>query len=299
MNDIIEVKGLTKDYGSGKGVFDVDISVKKGEVYGYLGPNGAGKTTTIRQLMGFVRPDRGSCRILGMDCFSEAAAIHRRLGYLAGEIAFMEDMRGPEYLKFMADIKGIRDRSWMKELMERFELNPRGKIRRMSKGMKQKLGLVSAFMGRPEVLILDEPTSGLDPLMQNRFVELIREEKRRGTTILMSSHIFEEVERTCDRTAILRGGRIAAVEDMASLSGRKKKTYTVRLADAGEAKRLAEDGRLRVKGHRDCTVELAVGGDIPGALAVLSKYRIRDLDVQGESLEEVFMQYYGKEEGQR
>ena len=210
----IEIQNVTKDFGQGRGVFDVSFSVKEGEVFGYLGPNGAGKSTTIRQLLGFVKPQKGSLQILGMDCFRKAAQIHKHIGYLAGEIAFVENMKGMEYIEFIARLRGMKDDARIKELIEMFELNPSGKIRKMSKGMKQKIALVTAFMDSPKVVILDEPTSGLDPLMQNRFVDLILEEKKKGTTILMSSHIFEEVERTCDRTAIIRQGKIVDTVDM-------------------------------------------------------------------------------------
>lgn len=293
MANVMQVEQITKDYGSGKGVFDVSLEVKKGEVFGYLGPNGAGKTTTIRQLMGFIRPDKGSCKIQGMDCFIQSAQIQKNLGYLAGEIAFMDDMKGMEFLNFMADMKGMKERNRIQDLMERFELDPRGKIRKMSKGMKQKLGIICAFMDQPEVLILDEPTSGLDPLMQNRFIELIQEEKKKGATILMSSHLFEEVERTCDRTAIIRDGRIVAVEDMIQLAKKKQKTYDVKLKDEQEAERLAQNNTLQIQGRRGRHVQIAVRQNIKEVLQILNQYEIIDLDVKSQTLEEIFMHYYG------
>ena len=180
----IEMKHLTKDYGNQRGIFDVSFSVKKGEVMGFLGPNGAGKTTAIRHLLGFSTPDHGTCMINGMDCFHKAKDIHRSLGYLPGEIAFMDDMTGKQFLKFAADLKGMKNQGRMQELMDMFSLDPRGRIKKMSKGMKQKIGIVCAFMDSPDLYILDEPTSGLDPLMQNQFVELILEEKKRGATII-------------------------------------------------------------------------------------------------------------------
>ncbi len=276
MENIIEITKLTKDYGNQKGIFDVTISVRKGEIYGFLGPNGAGKSTTIRHLMGFIRPDGGSCKLFGMDCFERAADIHKKLGYLAGEIAYMDDMTGRELLRFMAQLKGLKDQGRMQELVERFELDPSGRVRKMSKGMKQKVGIVSAFMADPEVLILDEPTSGLDPLMQNRFVELLLEEKKRGKTILMSSHIFEEIERTCDRTAIIRAGRIAAVEDMESLSGKKRKQYILRL----------EDGSTRIVDEDKNLTKLR---------QALAEQDVRTLEVKEQTLEELFLHYYDKE----
>ena len=188
---VIELCGLTKDYGSGKGVFGLQLTVPKGEVLGFLGPNGAGKTTTIRQLMGFIRPDAGTARIGGLDCFRQAETIQASLGYLPGEIAFMDEMTGLDFIKFIAGMKGMKDLGRARELMDQFELDPSGRIKRMSKGTKQKIGIVCAFMQQPALLILDEPTSGLDPLMQNKFVELIAREKKRGATIFMSSHMFE------------------------------------------------------------------------------------------------------------
>lgn len=296
MKNVIELQNVTKDYGSGKGVFDVSFSVKEGEVFGYLGPNGAGKSTTIRQLMGFIHPQAGTCQIFGKDCFAQASEIQSEIGYLAGELAFMEDMTGRKFLEFMARMKGIKDLSRMEELIERFELNPQGKMRKMSKGMKQKVGLVCAFMGNPKAVILDEPTSGLDPLMQNRFVELILEEKRKGTTILMSSHIFEEVEKTCDRTAIIRAGRIVAIEDMQSLSEKRKKIYTVTLPDAQTAERFVKESGVEVQGITGNRVQLTVKNQIPETLQLIAKYQPLDLDIKTQSLEELFMHFYGEEE---
>lgn len=296
---VIEIQHATKDYGNGKGVFDLSFSVPKGEVFGYLGPNGAGKTTTIRQLMGFIRPDQGICQIMGKDCFQKAQEIQKKAGYLAGELAFPEDMTGRGFLKFMADLKGMEDHSYMEELMERFELDPKGKMRKMSKGMKQKVGIVNAFMHHPEVVVLDEPTSGLDPLMQNTFVELILEQKQKGTTILMSSHIFEEVEKTCDRTAIIRSGRIVAVEDMKGLARKRKKIYRVTLQGKEAVEGLLREPGVqawRQKGMAEGVLpnqaELTVTGNLPDVLQKFAAYGIQDLEVRSQSLEELFLQYY-------
>ena len=176
---IIEISDVTKDYGDNRGIFNLSLTVNKGEIFGYLGPNGAGKSTTIRHLMGFIHADKGTCKIKGYDCYKDSKKIQKFVGYLPGEIAFMDDMKGMEFIKFIADMKGMTDLNRAHELIELFELNPHGKIKRMSKGMKQKIGLVCAFMNDPEILILDEPTSGLDPLMQNKFVDLILEEKKK------------------------------------------------------------------------------------------------------------------------
>lgn len=292
--DIIKINNLTKDYGNKKGIFNVNISIKKGEVFGFLGPNGAGKTTTIRNLMGFIRPDSGTCSILGMDCFKESEKIKEKLGYLAGEIAFFDDLTGIKLLNFLADMKGIKDKRKMNELIERFELDPRGKVKKMSKGMKQKIGIISAFMSDAEVFILDEPTSGLDPLMQNRFVDLVLEEKKKGKTILMSSHIFEEIEKTCDRTAIIRNGKIVAIEDMDSLSKKRNKTYIISLSNKNEVEKIKKDN-FNIKNIDGLNVSISVKNNISEFLKNVSKYKISDMNIKTESLEEIFLHYYGKE----
>ena len=182
----------------------------------------------------------------------------------------------------------------MNELIERFELDPRGKVKKMSKGMKQKIGIISAFMSDAEVFILDEPTSGLDPLMQNRFVDLVLEEKKKGKTILMSSHIFEEIEKTCDRTAIIRNGKIVAIEDMDSLSKKRNKTYIISLSDKNEVEKIKKDN-FNIKNIDGLNVSIAVKNDISEFLKNVSKYKISDMNIKTESLEEIFLHYYGKE----
>ena len=294
--DVITIENMTKNYGDGKGIFDVSFAVKEGEVYGFLGPNGAGKTTTIRTLMGFIRPERGRCALFGMECFSHADEIHRRLGYLPGEIAFMDDMTGTEFVRFIAALNGIRDLTEARRLEERFELNVSGKIKKMSKGMKQKIGIVCAFMGLPEVLILDEPTSGLDPLMQNRFIELVLETKARGATVLMSSHMFEEIERTCGRAAIIKGGRIVSVEDIATLRHSAKKQYHVRLANQADAAQFAAETAFSVLsgGERDFVIE---AGDLNALLRAVGGYEIARFDSHEQTLEELFLHFYAAERG--
>lgn len=291
---MIAIEHLTRDYGEGRGIFDLSLEVKHGEVFGYLGPNGAGKTTTIRHLMGFLSPKRGKCVIDGLDCFKQAAEIKEFLGYLPGEIAFFDSMTGVEFLNFMAEMRGMKDRVKMEKLISFFDLNPKGKIRKMSKGTKQKLGLVSAFMHDPEVLILDEPTSGLDPLMQNRFIRLILNEKKKGTTILMSSHSFEEVERTCDRVGIIRAGELVALDSVASLKAERHKVYRVSFATAQEAGDFAArcNGTRQLKEHPQL-VEVRVAGSMDGFLKMLTGYHVMELDTVSQDLEDIFMQYYG------
>jgi len=292
--NIIEIKDLTKDYGNNKGIFDLNFTIQKGDVFGYLGPNGAGKTTTIRHLMGFLNSDKGSSLVLGYDSRVDSSKIQKKVGYLPGEIAFFENMTGIEFLKFMAKMKGMKDLSRMNNLIQRLELDPKGRIRKMSKGMKQKVGLVCAFMDDPEVFILDEPTSGLDPLMQNIFVDMVHEEKLKGKTILMSSHSFEEVGRTCNRVGIIREGRMVTIEDIRTLQETKSKIYHVSFE-------LEEEANLFMKSYNDHvvvkgnTATVKITGNVNLLLKELSKYSIRDIESAHQSIEELFMHYYGGE----
>lgn len=291
---MISVENLSKVYTNGKGVFDVDFKVLEGEVFGFLGPNGAGKTTTIRVLLGFTNATRGSCSINGLECRTHAADIQKQLGYVPGEIAFFENMTGTQFLKFLADMRGTKNTKYRDKLIEQFELETDHNIRKMSKGMKQKLGLVAAFMHDPAILILDEPTSGLDPLMQRRFIKLIMEEKKRGKTILMSSHLFDEVDRTCERAAIIREGRIAALEEIASLKSSLRKSYLVGVAGDSDIAKIKASG-LEYQVVDEGRVEIIVSGDYSKLLKTLANCNVTSLDVAAQSLEQVFIRYYGKE----
>jgi ABC-2 type transport system ATP-binding protein len=294
---MIEVKKLTLKYPGGKGVFELDFSVKKGEAMGYLGPNGAGKTTTIRALLGFMRPNSGSCSIGEFDCINDAPKIQRNLGYIPDEIAFLDGMNGDEFLKFMQDMRGIRDTSQQKQLIEMFELDPKGKIKKFSKGMKQKLAIVTAFMHDPDVLILDEPTSGLDPLMQNRFVELILSEKAKGKTILMSSHIFEEVEKTCDNVLIIKDGRIIKQSDVKTLKDSQRKGFVIKPDDINSASQLLKSEGFEVSAMSGDTIEVFVTGEnINRFIKTAAQFTILNFDVKTQSLENIFMQFYGRED---
>ena len=290
--NVIETRGLTKDYGRGRGVFALDLVVKQGQVLGFLGPNGAGKTTTIRQLMGFIRPDSGTAQIFGQDCFAKAPAVQARVGYLPGEIAFPDDMTGEEYLRFAARLRGSRAAMGRaKELGGRFEMDGKMRIKRMSKGTKQKLGIVAAFMHSPELYLLDEPTSGLDPLMQGHFLALLAEEKAAGKTIFLSSHMFEEVERTCDTAAILRAGRLVATENMDALRKSRRKVFSLRFADEKAALMFANG--LAEAAREGARVTVPVTGDVDALVKRAAGYPLRDLSVRPQSLEELFLHYYG------
>ncbi|WP_202710612.1 ABC transporter ATP-binding protein [Sporosalibacterium faouarense] len=289
---IIKVNNLTKTYKNGKGIFDLDFSVKEGEVFGYLGPNGAGKTTTIRQLMGFTNADKGSCTIMGLDCRTQTEEIQKSVGYLPGEIAFFDNMTGEAFLKFIKEMKSIEDKSRMHDLIERFELDPSRKIRKMSKGMKQKVGIISAFMHDPEVYILDEPTSGLDPLMQRNFINLINEEKSRGKTILMSSHIFEEIDKTSDRIGVIKEGRLVTVEDVHSIKASLRKIFIVNVGNQKDIDIIKSSG-LEINSVTGNQIEIVVSSNYNKFNQVLAKCNVLGIEILNQSLEQVFMKYYG------
>ncbi len=237
---LITVSHLTKDYGHGRGVFDINISVNKGECYGFLGPNGAGKTTTIRHLMGFSKPQSGSTAIDGKDSWENAALLQNTVGYLPGEIALPSGITGSEFLDMMAKMRHVDDRSYWQTLLDRFELDPNVDTKKMSLGVKRKLAVITAFMHDPDILILDEPTSGLDPIMQQTFIDYILEEKKRGKTIFLSSHIFHEVDATCDRIAIIKDGKIVSEFNAEQLKEESDRIYRITCRDVESFRKLKE-----------------------------------------------------------
>ena len=290
----IDIRNLTKDYGSGKGVFDITLAVEPGEIYGYLGPNGAGKSTTMRHLMGFSRPQSGTAFVEGRDCWRQQKEIQRRVGYLPGEIAFPEDMTGSAYLRLIGRMRKMRDFSRARELLDFFEINPDAGIKRMSKGMKQKTAIVAAFMHDPDILLLDEPTSGLDPLMQSRFIELLEREKAAGKTILLSSHIFDEVEKTCDRIGMIKNGRLIQQITVDQLRHSRLKTYVIRLAGAEDLEKVLRAYPQAEKGEGELQVMVSVGDDeINHLISVLSECAILSLEEKKHTIEEYFMKFYG------
>ena len=295
--NIIDIQHLTKDYGQGKGVFDVTVAVKRGEVYGYLGPNGAGKSTTLRHLMGFSKAQSGTVCIEGLECWSEQKKIQKKVGYLPGEISFPDDMTGTAYLKLIARMRKMKDLSSIEKLLTFFEINPNTGLKRMSKGMKQKIGIIAAFMNDPEILLLDEPTSGLDPLMQNRFVELVEREKERGKTMIFSSHIFDEVEKTCDRIGMIRQGKLIKEVTVDELRHSRFKTYKIEFADASDALRVKQDypDAEYQDGSRQIVVSIQ-DSQINQLIALLAQCRINFLKEEKHTLEEYFMQFYGGDE---
>ncbi|CDC41457.1 putative uncharacterized protein [Firmicutes bacterium CAG:449] len=297
---VIEVSNLTKDYGSGRGVFDVSIHVDKGEVFGFLGPNGAGKSTTIRHLMGFSKPDKGSAKILEQETFSKYYEILNHVGYIPGEIALPAGLTGYEFLKMMQDLQNIHNQEYLNYLLKLFELEDNvlsGETKRMSLGVKRKLAIVAAFMSDPDVLILDEPTSGLDPVMQETFIEFIHQEKKRGKTILLSSHIFSEIDSTCDRIAIIKDGHIVSEFVANDLKHASRKYYTVDFKDSkNKDKFLKKEKELSsfilLKEENESVYISIEDRDLNHLIEILSDLEVSLFSNRKESLEDYFMKFY-------
>ncbi len=225
--NVIEVENLTKDYGYGKGVFGVNISIKEGEMVGFVGTNGSGKTTTIRSILGFIKPTEGEARVNGLNSWEHSSEIIKNVGYVPGEIAFPDLKTGVDFLNSQKEFLKLGDMSYANELIERLQLDPRANLKRMSKGMKQKTALVAALMNDAPIIVLDEPTTGLDPLMRATFLDIIKEEHKKGKTIFMSSHNFEELEGTCDKVALINDGRIIDVCDMNLINNPAEKEFKI------------------------------------------------------------------------
>lgn len=303
---VIEVDGLTKDYGHGRGVFNVSFEVSRGEVFGFLGPNGAGKSTTIRHIMGFSKPERGQTRVFGLESFSCYHEILKSVGYLPGEIALPEGLTGWEFIKMMGSLRKSGNKERLEMLLKRFELDPSGETKRMSLGDKRKLAIVTAFMDDPEVLVLDEPTSGLDPVMQQEFINFIKEEKERGKTILLSSHIFSEVDATCDRIAIIKDGVIVSTFEANDIKHNENKIYELIFGDEASYDKFIK-GLTRIKKDKKQFSSLAIKEvckrELKVAVAVndlhinelttrLDKLNLTSFKEIKFTLEDYFMQFY-------
>lgn len=295
---LLQVNNLTKDYGFGRGVFDVSFFVDEGEVLGYLGPNGAGKTTTIRHIMGFSKPQKGSTTVDGMDAWKSADQIQKKLGYLPGEIALPPSLTGNQFIDYMAKLRGLSDLSKTRYLLDMFQLDPSGKLKRMSLGMKRKLAIVTAFMHDPRILVLDEPTSGLDPIMQQIFIDFVLEEKKRGKTILLSSHMFREVEATCDRVAIIKEGKIVSEIVMDDLRHKQDKVYKLEFIRDQDFDRFIHNERLHIIAAHPEKRQVTVGihdNDINEFFSTLSHYSLKYLKEEKLTLEEYFLDFYDRE----
>ncbi len=291
---VIEVNSLTKDYGHGRGVFDIHLNVEKGICYGFLGPNGAGKTTTIRHLMGFSRPQSGTVSILGRDCFRYATELKTMIGYLPGEIAFPKGLTGKEFLSMQMKMRGVTDRTCLDKLLAYFAFDPSMSIDKMSLGMRRKLAVVTAFIHDPDILILDEPTSGLDPVMQQCFIEFIQSEKKRGKTILLSSHIFHEVDATCDRISIIKDGRIAADFVADDLKQRSSRIYRVTFGDRDSFVHFTSlDYTFHSKNEKKLRARVMIPADqINRLLTDIAALNVTEFQEIVFTLEDYFMDFY-------
>jgi ABC-2 type transport system ATP-binding protein len=296
---IIETEGLTKYYGKVRGVENLDLSVREGEVFGYLGPNGAGKTTTIRLLLDLIRPTSGTARLFGQEVRNHAAELKVRIGNLPGELALWQNLTCRELLGFVGNLRGGTDWPWVEEMSQRLDLDLSRRVSGLSHGNKQKVGLVQAFAHKPDLLILDEPTTGLDPLIQQEFYKLIDQVKAEGRTVFFSSHVLPEVERVCDRVGIIRKGNLVAVEEIAEL--KRKRLRQMELTFGWEVPPSAFDlDSVRDVAQAGCTLRFLVE-ETPGSLDSVIKraaqFPIVDLSYKQATLEDVFLAYYREEEG--
>ena len=288
---MIKIEGLTKEFGNGKGIFDVTSEVKQGEVFGFLGPNGAGKSTTIRHLMGFIKPSKGAATINGFDCWKEADQVKKHVGYLPGEIAFPEEMTAYDFIRLIAGMKGMSDLGRAEEFIEKFQLDMRVHIKKMSKGMKQKLAIVAAFLHDPDILILDEPSTGLDPLMQNILVDFILEEKKCGKTILISSHIFDEIKDTADTICIIKNGKIVESGDLKTLKSAQKrylKAYFTQEVDV----ELLQRSNLQIEKVENLVATILIQQNINEIMRELMKYDLINVEIMEPEIKDIFIKHY-------
>ncbi len=256
---LIEIKDLTKDYGNERGIFDINLNINKGEMIGFVGTNGSGKTTTIRSILGFIKPTKGEVYVNGMESWKNQDKIAKLVGYVPGEIAFPDLKTGVNFLKSQAEYKGITDLSYADSLIKELQLDPKANLKRMSKGMKQKTALVAALMADSPIIILDEPTTGLDPLMRDAFLNIIKREHQKGKTIFMSSHMFNEMEDTCDKVALISNGHIIDIADMKTIKNRNEVDFKIEFNDAESFNKFMKMNfkiiRIQEK-YNQCTIEI-------------------------------------------
>src|SRR5262245_38361206 len=292
MNEAIRTEGLTKDYGLERGLFDLELAVRAGEVFGYLGPNGAGKTTTIRQLMGLAYPTRGRAWVFGLDCHRQAVEVKRHVGYVPGEPPQFGGLRGREVIAYLGAMAGGVDQAYVKSLCGRLQLDLSRRYREYSSGNKKKLLLVIAFMHRPQLLVLDEPTSGLDPLNQQEFYAMVREARQGGATVFLSSHVLSEVEHICDRVGIIRSGRlvkVASLEDLHQIRMHRVEVEFGGDVPAEAVSRAAGVDDVTAENRRVCCV---VRGSFEPLMDALVGTHVVNLSSHEPSLEEAFLAYY-------
>jgi ABC-2 type transport system ATP-binding protein len=291
---MIDVESLSKRYGTKRGITNITFQVEEGEVFGFLGPNGAGKTTTIRLLMALLRADSGSARIAGLDCWERSVEIKRFIGYMPGEPALDPNLTGGQILEYFAHLRGGVDQAYLKQLVQRFELDTSRKFRQYSTGNKRKVVLIQAFMHRPRLLILDEPTSGLDPLNQQEFDHMVKEARDEGRTVFLSSHVLSEVEKTCTRVGIIRDGSLVRIGDVAEVKAIKRYEITITFASAVPADSFKSlDGVLEVESlNRGHGVRLAMQGPADAVIKAAARFPVVSLASYEPSLEDIFLRYY-------
>jgi ABC-2 type transport system ATP-binding protein len=297
MTAAIETEKLTKYYGHSRGIMDVDLTVEAGQIFGFLGPNGAGKSTTIRLLLDLIRPTSGSARVLGMDVHRDRLAIDRRVSYVPGELSLYSELTGRQLLTYLGNLQGSVDGPYREKLIERLELDTTKRIKSLSRGNKQKVGLVAAFMIRPDLLILDEPTAGLDPFIQLEFESLCEEARSDGRTVFISSHQLPEVEHLCDRVGIIREGRLLAVESIATLKERALRKLEIDFGGPVKAEAFANLPGVRDLTVTDAVLKCTVLGSLDALIKVAARFEVLNVRTIDTSLEEIFLAYYGTGDG--
>lgn len=288
----LQLTNLTKTYGSFRGVEDISLELRPGEVFGFLGPNGAGKSTVIRTILNFIRPSSGSATLFGMDSVTKSIAIKHSVGYLAGDIALYETMKGRDILTLLSKLSKTIDWHYVDELAKRLDATLDRPIHTLSKGNVQKIGLIQAFMHKPELLILDEPTSGLDPLMKRVFYDMVLDMKQAGKTIFISSHDLTEVQKICDRAAFIRKGKLLGIEDVKNAHALNVRRFRATFSSPPKQANFQNIASIKDVEARDNEVTVTVTGGIAEFIAELAKHEPIDLDEQETSLEDLFMHYY-------
>jgi len=294
MTAIIQTEKLTKSYGPHRGIIEVDLAVEQGEVFGFLGPNGAGKTTAIRTILDLIRPTSGKALVFGIDSTVDPVAIHRRIGYLPGEFSLYDRLTGSQTLTYFANLRGGVDAAYQQSLIERFDLDPSRRFKELSKGNKQKVGLVAALQHKPELLLLDEPTAGLDPLVQQTFFAVLRETVAEGHTVFLSSHILSEVEKSCDRVAIIRDGRLVKVDRVDALRDLAHHQVELRFAGPVPAEAFEKVEGVSEVTSEDHVLRMKVTGGIAPVVQAAARYELLDFVSREPSLEETFLAEYGQ-----
>jgi ABC-2 type transport system ATP-binding protein len=293
---VIKTSKLTKYYGKARGIIEVDLSIQKGEIFGFLGPNGAGKSTTIRTILDFIRPTSGWARVNGMDPVKEGAKVRRSVGYLPSDFGTYKAMTARAYLNTLLKMMDYKGENRIEELAERMDLDLSRKIKNFSRGNRQKVGVVSAFMHNPQLAILDEPTTGLDPLMQQEFYKIVLEEKAKGRTVFLSSHILAEVEAICDRVGIIREGKVILVEKMSIFKRRTGKMLNVEFdREVDPTIFIKLPGVSDVKVEKGNVLVMTVSSNIDEVIKELAKHTVLDLTYDEVSLEDLFLKYYGRD----